>query len=135
MKSVPSTHHPQVSVSVGALLFVYLSLSVYLKTCIKISLPPPPHASQNVNYNSSNTFLLIPHHGYLRYRIQHTAYCIQYRNTAYRIQYRILHAAYRIPHPILGVKRVRIFGRVRVRVGSRFQNLGPAGPGPGPGPL
>ena len=32
----------------------------------------------------------------------------------------------------VGVERARIFGRVRVRVGSGFQNLGPAGPGPGP---
>ena len=33
------------------------------------------------------------------------------------------------------MERVRNFGRVRVRVGSGFRNLGPAGPGPGPGPL
>ena len=118
MKSVPSIRHPQVSVSVGDLLFVYLSLSVYLQTCIKISLPLPPHASQNVNvnYNSSNTFLLIPHHRYRRYRIQHTTYCIQYRNTTYRIQYRIPHTAsnttYRIPHNTT-IPQTAVFDMVR----------------------
>ena len=96
MKSVPSIRHPQVSVSV-ALLFVYLSLSVYLQTCIKISLP---HTASNtaILHTASNTAYRTPH------PILHTA------SPQYRIQYRIPDTI--IPHNT-AILQTAVFDMVR----------------------